>query len=189
MKKTRILVVEDEAIVAKNLQRRLERINYSVPAIVATGEDAITKVKLQQPDLVLMDIVLQGVMDGIEAAEKIRANYDIPVIYLTAYADKKTLERAKKTEPFGYMTKPFDDKELSITIEMALYKHRMEKKLKERESWLSTTLKSIGDAVIATDGAGRVIFMNPVAVSLTGWQQEEASGRFNKSPHNSQRWP
>lgn len=177
MEKAKILVVEDEAVIAKNLQRRLEKMGHSVPAVIATGEEALKETKHQRPDLVLMDIVLLGEMDGIEAADQIRACCDIPVIYLTAYADKKTLKRAKKTEPFGYIVKPFEDKELSITIEMALYKHRMEKRVRERESWLSTTLKSIGDAVIATDAEGRVTFMNPVAQSLTGWKQKKAAGR------------
>jgi PAS domain S-box-containing protein len=123
-----------------------------------------------------MDIVLIGEIDGIEAAEQIRSRYDIPVIYVTAYADEEILKRAKLTEPFGYIIKPFEDRELRGAIEMALYKHHTERKLRESEEWLSTTLKSIGDAVIATDRNGLVTFMNPVAEELTGWQQQEAIG-------------
>ncbi|MDH3675232.1 MAG: PAS domain S-box protein, partial [Anaerolineae bacterium] len=101
---------------------------------------------------------------------------DIPIIFVTAFADEKTLERAKVTEPYGYLLKPFEERELHTTIEMALYKHKMEQKLKESERWLSTTLNSIGDAVIATDIQGRITFMNPVAEALTGWPQTEALG-------------
>ncbi|HEB73969.1 MAG TPA: response regulator, partial [Candidatus Desulfofervidus auxilii] len=129
-------------------------------------------------------IVLGGGIDGIEAAEQIRRRFHIPVVYLTAYADEKTLQRAKITEPFGYILKPFEEKELYITIEMALYKHEMERRLKESQQWLTTTLKSIGDAVIATDINGCVIFMNPIAESLTGWKQKEASGKHLKKIFN-----
>jgi PAS domain S-box-containing protein len=174
--RAKILVVEDEAIIAKDLKRRLENQGYDVSSVVPTGEDAIERAGKDAPDLVLMDIVLIGEIDGIEAAEQIRSRYDIPVIYVTAYADEKVLERAKLTEPFGYIIKPFEDRELRSAIEMALYKHHTERKLRESEEWLSTTLKSIGDAVIATDRNGLVTFMNPVAEELTGWQQQEAIG-------------
>ena len=131
-------------------------------------------------DLVLMDIVLEGDMDGVKAAEHIRNHFDIPVVYLTAYSDDTTLQRAKITEPYGYILKPFQERELYTTIEMALYKHKMERKLKENEQWLATTLKSIGDAVIATDTKGFVTFMNPVAEVLTGWKQEEADQKVDQ---------
>jgi len=116
-------------------------------------------------------------MDGVEAAGRIRSQFQIPVVYLTAYTDDKTLERAKITEPFGYIVKPFEERELHTIIEMALYKARMEKELRDREEWFSTTLKSIGDAVIATDSDGKVMFLNPVAEDLTGWNTEDARGR------------
>jgi CheY-like chemotaxis protein len=176
MTDAQILVVEDENIVAKDIQNRLKNMGYQAPAICASGEDAIDKVAQLHPDLVLMDIMLKGQIDGIQAAERIRSLFNIPVIYLTAYSDESTLERAKISEPFGYLLKPFEERELHTTIEMALYKHRMEKKLKESEQWLSTTLKSIGDAVIATDRNGRIAFMNPVAENLTGWTQSDAFG-------------
>ena len=117
-----------------------------------------------------MDIVLKGDMDGVEAAEQIRARFNIPIIYLTAYSDDKTLERAKITEPFGYIIKPFEEREFNSTIEIALYKHKMESKLRESEEWLATTLRSIGDAVISTDREGFVTFINPAAEVLTGWK-------------------
>ncbi len=173
----RIMIVEDERIVAEDIKRSLEDMGYNVPAIFSMGEDAIDKIKDVAPDLVLMDIVLQGKKNGIKTAMDILKSYNIPVVYLTAYADEKTLSRAKMAEPFGYIVKPFDEKELRSTIEMALYKHRMEKRLKESEEWLSTTLKSIGDAVIATDPLGNIRFLNPVAERLTGWAHKDALGR------------
>ncbi len=173
----RILVVEDESIVAEDMRRSLENMGYSVSAVVASGEEAIMKAREENPDLILMDIVLKGDMDGIEAAHHISSQLCIPVVYLTAYADDTKLQRALITEPYGYILKPFEEKELHSTIEMALYKHKMEKKLRESEQWLSTTLKSIGDGVIATDTAEIITFMNFVAEKLTGWSREEAVGR------------
>jgi PAS domain S-box-containing protein len=177
MSEAQILVVEDEFIVARDIQNRLKNMGYTVPSVTASGEEALDKVAQNRPDLVLMDIMLKGAMDGIAAAEKIRVQFNVPVIYLTAYSDESTLSRARISEPFGYLLKPFEERELHTTIEMALYKHKMEKRLKESEQWLSTTLKSIGDAVIATDRNGRVAFMNPVAETLTGWKQNDALGR------------
>ncbi len=176
MTQANILVVEDENIVVKDIQNRLKNMGYNVPVVTATGEDAINKVLETHPDLVLMDIMLKGQIDGVTAAETIKTKYDIPVIYVTAYSDESTLDRAKISEPYGYLLKPFEERELYTTIEMALYKHKMEKRLKESEQWLSTTLKSIGDAVIATDRNGRIAFMNPVAENFTGWKQGEAMG-------------
>ncbi len=176
-RKTTILVVEDELIIAKGIEKRLKALGYHVAGIVATGEEAVDVALGTVPDLVLMDICLQGGMDGVTAAEKIRAAVDIPVVYLTAYADPDSLGRAKLTEPFGYIVKPFQDITLRSTIEMALYKHRMESRLRRSEQWLATILRSIGDAVIATDSQGLITFMNPVALSLTGWRRDDALGR------------
>jgi PAS domain S-box-containing protein len=168
------MVVEDESIVAEDIKRSLQSIGYKVAAVVSSGEKAVEKAEEIRPDLVLMDIVLMGKINGIEAAGRIHSAFNIPVIYLTAYSDEEILERAKITEPFGYIIKPFDDRELHSVIEMSLYKHGMEKKLKENQEWLATVLRSIGDAVIATDTKGSVMFMNTVAENLTGYKQEEA---------------
>jgi PAS domain S-box-containing protein len=173
----RILVVEDELIIAKGIQKRLQALGYSVAGAAISGEEAVDKALDLLPDLVLMDINLQGGMDGVTAAERIRSQADIPVIYLTAYADADTLERAKVTEPFGYIVKPFQDITLQSSIEMALYKHRMESRLRRSEQWLATILRSVGDGIIATDTAGRVTFLNPVALGLTGWNEEAALGK------------
>ncbi len=177
MDKAHILVVEDESIVAMDLADKLKGLGYAVVATVASGEEAIQKAAETHPDLVLMDIRLRGEMDGVQAAQHIRAHLDVPVVYLTAYADQATIQRAKITEPFGYLLKPFEERELHSTVEMSLYKHRTEKRLKQSEQWLTATLKGIGDAVIATDAHGHIKFMNPVAEALTGWTQPEAWGK------------
>ena len=172
-----ILIVEDESIVAKDIETRLKKFGYHVFGPVPTGEEAIKKVTEKSPDLVLMDIRLKGKMDGVETAQLIHQNFDIPVIYITANADEKTLERAKVTDPFGYIIKPFKEKDLKTTIEITLNKYQMERKLKQSEQWLATVLKSIGDAVITSDAIGTITFMNPVAEELTGWKQQDAFGK------------
>ncbi|MBC8457832.1 MAG: response regulator [Deltaproteobacteria bacterium] len=176
MAKIQILVVEDETIVAADIQEILQDLGYAVCAVVSSGEEAVKKAEENNPDLVLMDIVLKGEVNGIEAAGEIRSRFNIPVVYLTAYADEEMLERAKITEPYGYILKPYEDRELHSTVEIALYKSQMEKKLKESEEWLSTTLESIGDAVIAVDTKSCVTFMNPVAQFLTGRNQGDTVG-------------
>ncbi len=128
MSKAKILVVEDEIIIARDVQRSLENLGYVVPAIVSSGEEAIRKADETRPDLVLMGIMLKGEMNGVRAAEQIRARFDIPVVYLTAYADEKTLQCAKVTKPFGYVLKPFEERELLAAIEMALHKHEVERR-------------------------------------------------------------
>lgn len=138
--KARILVVEDELIIAKGLEKRLRALGYTVTDTVASGEEGVVSAKETRPDLVLMDICLQGKMDGVTAAEKIRIETGIPVVYLTAFADSDTLSRAKVTEPFGYIVKPFQDFTLKSSIEMALYKHRMERELRRSKQLL--TLKN-----------------------------------------------
>ncbi len=131
MSKTRILVVEDEAIVGMGIKQKLEDLGHKVLDIVFTGEDAVKRALETKPDIILMDIVLKGDMDGIEAASKIREHLDVPIIYLTAYSDEDVLNRARITEPYGYILKPFKKSEVNANIEMALYKHAAEKKKSE----------------------------------------------------------
>ena len=131
MANARIMIVEDEAIVALDLQHKLKTLGYAVSGVASSGEEAVRKVPQTRPDLVLMDIKLKGDMDGIEAAQRIRDEFNIPVVYLTAYSDENTLQRAKVTEPAGYLLKPFKDREVYATIEMALYKHKMEMERKK----------------------------------------------------------
>jgi PAS domain S-box-containing protein len=174
---SRILIVEDDRIVARDIQQQLSRIGHTVVGVTPRGEDALPLTLQSQPHLVLMDIRLEGKTDGIDAADQIRQRCRVPVVYLTAHADEQTLKRAGVTEPFGYLLKPFEDSQLRTTIEMALYKHAAERKLRESERRYAVTLSSIGDAVIATDKELRVTFMNPVAEGLTGWSRTEAAGR------------
>jgi CheY-like chemotaxis protein len=136
MEEPAIYIVEDEAIVANDIKETLKSLGYTVPGIAKSGELALEKIKEAKPDLVLMDIHLAGKMDGVETAGKIHVLYGIPVIYLTAYADKALLERAKVTEPYGYVIKPYDERELHSVIEMALYKHRIEREIKKRDDVL-----------------------------------------------------
>jgi PAS domain S-box-containing protein len=176
MKQATILVVEDETIVAKDIQCTLVRLGYKVPATATCGEEAVRKAGELQPDLVVMDIVLKGPMDGVETARELRTRYDVPVVYLTAYADDHTLQRAKATEPAGYLLKPFQTSELRPTIEMALYRSHMERHTKESLRWLATTVRCVEDAVITTDGTGRITYLNPAAEQLTGWGHRSAIG-------------
>lgn len=153
----RVLVVEDEAVVALDLQDRLVDLGYSVPAFVSSGEEAIRRAEEEQPDLVLMDVRLKGEMDGTEAAEVIRARFNIPVVYLTAFADDDTLRRAQVTTPFGYLVKPFEALQLHATIKMALHKHKLEMALHESEERLRhyakrlTILHEIDKAILAAE--------------------------------------
>lgn len=174
---SRILIVENEGIVALNIRTRLESLQYNVVAIATSSETALFQVEETRPDLVLMDIKLKGQVDGVETARQIQQQFDIPVIYLTAYADDETLHRAKLTEPYGYILKPFETLELCTAIELALHKHRVDQQIRERERWLEITLRSIGDAVITVDQMGRITFLNPAAENLTGWTMQEALGQ------------
>jgi PAS domain S-box-containing protein len=174
MEKTTILIVEDEAIVAADLAAKLALLGYEIAGNASTGEAGFEMAGRFRPDLILMDIRLRGPMDGIEAAEKIRERFDIPVIYLTAHSDPPTLSRAKITGPFGYVLKPFEERDLSTSIEMGLHRHQSDRSLREQQEWLRVTLASIGDAVVTCDLDGYVTFLNPVAESVTGWTTEAA---------------
>ena len=174
MANTKVLIVENNNGAAEYLKHQLEALEYTVIDIIPSGVEAIQKAVETRPNLALIDMMLKGEMDGIEVAEQMRARFDIPVVYLTTHADRELLQRAKITGPFGYMLKPVEERRLQLNIEIALYMHEMERKFKEEQQWLSTILKSIGDAVIATDENGFVQFMNPIAEALTGWNQDEA---------------
>lgn len=172
-----ILVVEDEAIIARDLQCSLGRLGYAVPVTASSGAEALEILEESTPSLILMDIGLKGAIDGIELAQQVRARWDIPIIFLTSYSDEQTVARAKATGPYGYLIKPFREGELRITLEVALHKHLLDSSLAVRERWYSTTLESIGDAIIATDSEERITYMNSVAESVTGWSRGEAKGR------------
>ncbi|MBI3260631.1 MAG: PAS domain S-box protein, partial [Ignavibacteriae bacterium] len=172
-----ILIVEDENIVALDLKSILTYLGYKVVGITGYGEEAVTMIHSLKPDAVLMDIGLRGTMDGVEAARIIREEMNTPVIFITANADAATLNRAKITEPYGFILKPFDEREIQTTLEMAFFRYKTDQELRESRRWLATTLQSIGDAVIATDELGNVKFMNSIAEKLTEWTQTEAIGK------------
>jgi PAS domain S-box-containing protein len=177
MTQKKILIVEDDRVVARDIAQQLTREGYLVVAAVSTGEDALRLAVSETPDLVLMDLRLEGEMDGIEVANQMRASLAIPVVFLTAYADHDTVQRAAITEPFGYLIKPFEDSQLRTVVEMALYKYAAERRLRQSESRFAATLSSIGDAVIATDGESHITFLNRAAEVMTGWPRDEAMGR------------
>jgi len=191
MNKARILIVEDENLVARDLHNMVRLLGYEVTGVVQTGEEVIASLNQKKPDLVLMDIVLKGNLDGISVGAVVWEEYCIPVVYITSFADDLTFERAKLTEPFGYLIKPFEERELELTIETALYKARMQLLLREKEQWLSTILRSIGDGIIVLNSEGLISFINPVAQKITGWEEKEALGQkfeqvFRLKNHNDQ---
>lgn len=176
-KTIQILVVEDESVIAADIKDCLEHLGYGVPAVAVTGEGAIATATALSPDLVLMDIRLRGEMDGIQAAEQIWNRLHIPVVYSTGHSDPGTMERAKATGPFGYVLKPVEEQEMYVAIETALQRFHLDRELQQREQWLASILKAIGDGVIVIDAQRCVKFLNPVAEALTGWRQEEAIGK------------
>jgi two-component system cell cycle sensor histidine kinase/response regulator CckA len=172
----RILVVEDEALIAEELRERLTRLGATVVGAVDTADAAVEVALRTRPDIVLMDIRLRGKRDGISAAKDIRDAIGTPVVFLTSHSDRATLEHAKRSEPFGYVLKPFDERELIVTLEMASHRHGLERALRDSERRYAQTLSSIGDAVLATDVYGRITYMNPIAEALTGWTLADAKG-------------
>ncbi len=177
MAKQRILIVEDDSIVATDIQHSLESFGYGLGDFAISGEEALRKIALKKYDLAIMDILLKGKMDGIETARHLHDHHDIPVIFLTAYSGGMTIERAKTAEPYGYIVKPFDDQVLHTTIEIALHKHRIERELRAHERLYSSLLAHVPDAVLATDLHQTVVFANAAAEKLTGLKKKEIVGR------------
>jgi PAS domain S-box-containing protein len=174
-KSYKVLVVEDEGLIALDISNRLTSLGHEVVGTVGTAEEAFEKAP--EADIVLMDIRIDGPVDGVEAAARIREKFHVPVVFLTAHSDRPTLDRAKVTGAFGYLVKPIAPASLNTAIEIALHKHRMERKLEERESLLRTTLESVADAVVVTDHLSRVLMLNAAAEKLTGWTHAEAEGK------------
>ena len=173
---TKILIIEDEGVVAEDLKECLLNLGYTVCGTVNSGLDAFKIVEAAEPDLALVDINIKGNLDGTEVGAILRTKYAIPFIYVTAYAGDKTLERVRPTQPSGYIVKPYNERELHMVIELALQNEKRRQKLESWGEWLALTLASIGEAVIATDVDQRVVFMNRCAEILTGWKYEEACG-------------
>ena len=168
----KVLVVEDEGLIAHDIASRLETLGHRVVATVGTAEEAVEQ--SAGADLVLMDIHIDGQRDGIAAAQEVRARHHVPVVFLTAHADRSTLERAKAAGPYGYIVKPLGPASLNTSIEMAIYKHRMERQLEEQEAWYRTTLASVADAIVVADPFGRIRTVNRAAEAFTGWTAANA---------------
>ena len=174
--KTKILIVEDEKLVGMDVRENLHDMGFFVTALVDNSEKAIESIKLLKPDIVIMDIIINGNMDGIETADIIRKDYGIPVIFTSANNDDYTLLKAKKVQPYSFLVKPVNPRELFIAVEIAVYKSNMEEELRQSKEWFEMTLKSISDGIITVNNKGIVTFINQSAQILTGWSREEALG-------------
>src|SRR5258706_7418570 len=177
LSEARVLVVEDEIVVSEDLQQRLVALGFVVAGAADTAADAIRLATSTLPDVALMDIMLHGRPEGIEVAEHLRRELDVPVVYLTAHSDSATLRRAMLTDPAGYVVKPFDDAQLRVAIELAPVRHEMERKARRVARWLTATFTSIGDAIVATNTRAEILLLNPAAEKLTGWTQDQAAGK------------
>jgi two-component system cell cycle sensor histidine kinase/response regulator CckA len=171
-----VMVVEDERVIALDISDSLMAMGYEVTGTAATGDECVQAAAQRRPDLVLLDIHLAGELDGIEVAHLLRERFQVPVVFLTAYADEQTLDRAKLTGALGYLMKPFRKLDLRSAVEVGLFRYQREREVRERERWSSILLRSIGDAVIAVDAAGQVSFMNGAAEELLGRRREDVFG-------------
>jgi two-component system cell cycle sensor histidine kinase/response regulator CckA len=173
----RILIVENEGLVGCDMTACLNGLGYRVVGTCSTGEEALRLYDDLQPDLVLMDVHLDGSLDGIETTKRLQQKGPLGVIYVTACADLETVQRARETQPHGYLLKPFNQDELRLTVEVAATRHLKDMDRVRREQSYFETFESLADGVIAADLAGGIVFMNPAAASITGWQQDQVVGR------------
>jgi CheY-like chemotaxis protein len=177
MLKARVMVVEDEALVSAAIETCLKNLGHQVAATAVSGEEAVRKAAALDPDLVLMDIRLKGQIDGIEAAARITAARYIPIVYLTAHSDDETLVRARFTEPYGFILKPFDEKVLKAVIQMTLHRSVMQSQVRRGRDQLDRILNTIGEAVLETDVKGEIFFCNLAAARLLSCDQEKVRGQ------------
>ncbi|MFQ5615751.1 MAG: diguanylate cyclase [Anaerolineales bacterium] len=177
MKTVRILIVEDNVVIAESLRNTLNWLGYTALDVAVSGEEAIRKAAELQPDMVLMDIMLEGEMDGIEAAGQIHTRLGIPIIYTTAHSDERTLQRARVTEPYSYILKPYNARELNSNIKIALYKHEMEQKLRASEERFRAVVETANDAIITADSRGNIVSCNSSAQVMFGYSVDEVNGQ------------
>ncbi len=167
------MIVEDEAVIALRLEHRLTEVGYEVVGTFHSGEAAVENARRLLPDLILMDIMIPGDLDGIDAAKIVREELDIPVIFLTAYSDDKFIERAKKAEPYGYLVKPTRDRELKATIEIALYKKKFEKALRESEEYFKALAENANDGILIATGDSEFVYANRRMAEMAGYSVSE----------------
>jgi PAS domain S-box-containing protein len=173
----RIMIVEDEGLVALGIKEGLESLGYEVTAVASSADGAINQALSTEPDLVLMDIHLKGGTDGIEAAKQLKQTLNIPVVFLTAYSDQETLKRAIATEPFAYLIKPFEERTLHTTIQTTLHKAQQENGVKWERDWLASIVNSLADGVLIVDFKGIVKYINTAAERLIAYSRGEAEGK------------
>ena len=180
MTQARLMIVEDDLSAAEDMRKRLENLGYIVSAIESSGEEAVRKVEVSAPDLILMAILLKGEMNGIEAAEQIKTRFDIPVVYMTAQKDDALIARADITEPFGYILKPFGDRELQIVVEIGFYKAGMEKRLKDDEERYRTVFDHATEGIMVIQDK-KVCFLNRMMLEIMGSPLEDLKKRIGRS--------
>lgn len=202
----KILIVEDENVVALYLQKKLQNLGYNPVDVVSSSEKALEVAQQKRPDVVLMDINIEGEMDGIETAEILMNQYDLVVIYLTAYSDQQTVERAKATEPYGYLIKPFEPREIKVAIDMALYKHEVSQKLRESEARYRLLAENMRDIITTHDVDGNCVYVSPSVESILGYEpasikrqkfydyvyeedRDELKTLFDQIAHNNDSYP
>lgn len=164
-----LLIVEDEVIVAEDVRRRLEEMGYTITGVAGRGEEALTLALRDHPDVILMDIGLKGTLDGIDAAKNILAEVDIPIVFASAYSDEATLRRVKTIDPYGFVLKPFDERELRTAIEIGLYKHQTERRLRESENHYRSLVELSTDGIATLDLNGVVLFCNSGKARMHGY--------------------
>jgi len=180
-KKQSLIIVEDERIEAEAMQVCLNSRGYDIVASVATGEEAVEQVERRMPDLVLMDIMLDGKLDGIQAAEQIISKFKIPIVYITAFTDDSTLERVKKTAPHGFIIKPFEENELIGVIETALFKHQIEKKLEESEEKFRTFFENVPEYCYMVSPEGLILDVNKAALKALGYKKKRSHWQVSEN--------
>jgi len=180
MESKTILIVEDEKIIAEDIKNTLIKFNYTIPEIITSGEKAIRRAEELMPDLILMDIMIEGSINGIVAAKQIYHDFGIPIVFLTAYADENILEQATESSPFGYLIKPFEDRELRATIEMAFYKSKMEKRLRRNRNFLLKIIDTVPNNIFVKDKVGKYLMVNDSIADLYNTTPKEMIGKTDK---------